>query len=243
VGEPHALDRVDALAPVREVLPETAAVHWRPRVDDAHLRRLGALWTLTTVAHVVPFAGAAAVLMALNPVALPVALVCLAHAWVIPELYAQRGVNVLRPRGRAADEPERRAVGLLGDLVDHEARELQAATGLVLEPGRLGTWLVGEAGALLLRGDRPGRRGRGRRAYCYCVRVDGRVPGASELPSGDRIAHLLLALRADERGFATVANLSFSGARWRVRRRLTASMRPAIDAAVSAQDKRSIASA
>jgi hypothetical protein len=237
VGEPHARERVDALAPAREVLPETAAVHWRPRVDDARLRRLGALWTLTTVAHVVPFVGAAAVLMALNPVALPVALVCLAHAWVIPELYAQRGVNVLRPRGRAADEPERRAVGLLGDLVGHEARELQAATGLVLEPGRLGTWLVGEAGALLLRGDR------GRRAYCYCVRVDGRVSGASELPSGDRIAHLLLALRADERGFATVANLSFSGARWRVRRRLAASMHPALDAALRAQDKRSIASA
>jgi hypothetical protein len=237
VGEPHALDRVDRVSPGREVLPETAAVHWRPRVDDARLRRLGVLWTLTTVAHVVPFVGAAAVLMALNPVALPVALVCVAHAWIIPELYAQRGVNVLRPRGRAAAEPERRAVGLLGDLVGHEARELHAATGLVLEPGRLGVWLVGEAGALLLRGDR------GRRAYCYCVRVDGRVHGANELPSGDRIAHLLLALRADEQGFATVANLSFSGARWRVRRRLAAPMRPAIDAALAAQDRRSIAPA
>jgi hypothetical protein len=230
VSEPHVL-----ASPAREVLPETAAVHWRPRVDDARLRRLGTLWTLTTVAHVVPFLGAAAVLMALNPVALPVALVCVAHAWVIPELYAQRGVNVLRPRGRAAAEPERRAVGLLGDLVGHESRELHAATGLVLEPGTLGTWLVGEAGALLLRG------ARGRRAYCYCVRVDGRIPAAGELPSGDRIAHLLLALRADERGFATVANLSFSGARWRVRRRLAASMRPALAAALAAQDKRSTA--
>ena len=247
MGEPHAaastgslhrddlVDRVDRVAPAREVLPETAAVHWRPRVDDARLRRLGALWTLTTVAHVVPFLAAAAVLMALNPVALPVALACVAHAWVIPELYAQRGVNVLRPRGRAAAEPERRAVGLLGDLVGHEARELHAATGVVLEPGRLGVWLVGEAGALLLRD-------RGRRAYCYCIRVDGRVPGAAELPSGDRIAHLLLALRADEPGFATVANLSFSGARWRVRRRLAASMRPALDAALAAQDTRSTAS-
>jgi hypothetical protein len=34
-----------------------------------------------------------------------------------------------------------------------------------------------------------------------------RVPDP-ELPSGDRIAHLLLALRADEEGFATVANLA-----------------------------------
>jgi hypothetical protein len=223
-----------------EVLPEAAAVHWRPRVDDARLRRLGGLWTLTTVGHVVPFVIAAAVLMWLQPLALPVALACLAHAWVIPELYAQRGANVVRPRGRAAEEPERRSVGLLGDLVGHEARELHARSGLVLEHGRLGPWLVGEAGAVLLHGRR-------RRAYCYCVKVDARAvadaPGAAELPSGDRIAHLLLALRADEQGFATVANLSFSGARWRVRRRLAASMHPAIDAALGAQDKRSTASA
>jgi hypothetical protein len=218
------------LAPALDVLPETAAVHWRPRIDATRLSRLGALWTFTTVAHVVPFLGAAAVLMWLNPLALPVALACVAHAWVIPELYAQRGANVLRPRGRAGAEPERRSVGLLGDLVGHDARELHAAIGLVLEPGRLGTWLVGEAGAVLLRG---------RRAYCWCVRVDGRVEGASELPSGDRIAHLLLALRADEQGFATVANLAFSGARWRLARRVSAAMRPAIHAAATDQDMRS----
>jgi hypothetical protein len=222
-----------ALAPL-EVLPETAAVHWRPRVDDTRLRRLGTLWTLTTVAHVVPFAGAAVGLMLLNTLALPVALACLAHAWVIPELYAQRGANVLRPRGPAGENAERRSVGLLGDLVGHDARELHAATGLVLEPGRLGVWLVGEAGAVLLRG---------RRAYCWCIKVDGRNEAAAELPSGDRIAHLLLALRADEQGFATVANLSFAGARWRLRRRLRPAMRPAIHAAVTRLDKRSTASA
>jgi hypothetical protein len=99
-----------------------------------------------------------------------------------------------------------------------------ATTGLVLEPGRLGTWIVGEAGAVLL----PGRRGR---AYCYCIKVDSSHPGAGELPSGDRIAHLLLALRSDEQGFATVANLSFAGARWRLRRRMRKEMRPALDAA------------
>ena len=53
--------------------------------------------------------------------------------------------------------------------------------------------------------------------FCWCVQVP--EPG---LPSGDRIAHLLLALRADEEGFATVANLAFSGAPWRLRRRLRA---------------------
>jgi hypothetical protein len=224
-----------ALAPAPvDVLPETAAVHWRPRVDEERLGRTGRLWTLTTVAHVVPFLGAAAGLMALNPLALPVALACVAHAWVIPELYALRGANVLRPRARASDSAERRSVGLLGDLVDHDARELHAATGLVLEPGLLGTWLVGEGGAVLLRG---------RRVFCWCVTVDGRVEGAAALPSGDRIAHLLLALRADEQGFATVANLSFAGARWRLRRRLAAPMRAAVHAAETRVDTRSTASA
>ena len=222
-----------ALAPGLEVLPETAGVHWRPRVDADRLRRAGALWTLTTVAHVVPFLGAAALLMWLNPLALPVALALVAHAWVIPELYAQRGANVLRPRARAADEPERRSLGLLGDLVDHDARELHAATGLVREPGALGTWLVGEGGAVLVCGPR------GRRVHCYCVTVDSRVKAAAALPSGDRIAHLLLALRADEQGFATVANLSFSGARWRLRRRIRPAMRAALDAAVPGSASRS----
>ena len=93
------------------------------------------------------------------------------------------------------------ALGLLGDLVGHEARGAARAPGLVPERGRLGVWLVGEAGALLVR---PGAR----RVHCWCVRGRRR-----ELPSGDRMAHLLLALRADEEGFATVANLAFSGAR------------------------------
>ena len=219
-----------------EVLPESEALHWRSRVDAAQLRRQGRLWTLTTVAHIVPFVGAATMLMALQPLALPVALACVAHAWIIPELYAQRGANVLRPRARAARDAapgvqdpgaDQRSVGLLGDLVDHDARELHARTGLVLEPGRLGQWILGEAGAVLL----PGRRGR---AYCYCVKVDPRLPAAKQLPSGDRIAHLLLALRSDEQGFAMVANLSFAGARWRLRRRMPKEMRSAFDAALDA---------
>jgi hypothetical protein len=206
-----------------EPLPELAAVHWRPRVDHQRLRRTDVLWTATTFAHVVPFVGAAAALVAIQPLAAPVSLAALAHAWVIPELYAQRGANVVRPkRSRATEDAEARSVGLLGDLVGHEARELHASTGLMLERGRLGAWLVGPSGALLVR---PG----GRRVLCYCVGV--RDP---ELPSADRIAHLLLALRSDERGFATVANLAFSGARWRVGRRIAAEMRPALDAGVAA---------
>jgi len=201
------------------VLPETAAVHWRPRLDAERLRRRGLLWTATTVAHSIPFLVTAVVLLALEPLSFPVAIMAIVHAWMIPELYAARGANVLRPRRRSADGPERVAAGLLGDLVGHAAREVHGRTGVVPERGRLGIWVVGEAGALLVR---PG----GRRVDCWCVKAD-----AADLPSGDRIAHLLLALREDEQGFATVANLAFSGARWRVRRRLTPAVRPALDAA------------
>jgi hypothetical protein len=224
-----------------DILPETAAVHWRRRVDAAQLHLRGRLWTLTMVAHVIPFAGAAAFLMWMQPLALPVALVCLAHAWIIPELYAQRGANVLRPPRRVggdaapAAEPEQRSVGLLGDLVGHDARELHAATGLVVEPGRLGTWIVGESGAVLLHGRRRPR------AYCYCVKVDPRLAAARALPPGDRIAHLLLALRSDESGFATVANLAFAGATWRLRRRMGRPARPALKVALSASAGRSSA--
>jgi hypothetical protein len=53
-----------------------------------------------------------------------------------------------------------------------------------------------------------------------------------DLPASDRIAHLLLALRTDEEGFATVANLAFAGAPWRLRRRLDGRGREALNAAV-----------
>jgi hypothetical protein len=204
-------------------LPELAAVHWRPPMDAARLRKRGGLWTLTTVAHVVPFLAAGVVLFLVQPLAVAVSLASFAHAWVIPMLYAARGANVLRPKPRGGADvaagAERVALGLLGDLVDHDARALQIETGLVVERGRLGVWVVGEAGAALLTA-------RGRRITCFCVRV-----AEPDLPAGDRIAHLLLALRADEVGFATVANMAFSGARWRVARRLPRATRPALAAA------------
>ncbi|MDQ3371713.1 MAG: hypothetical protein M3482_03170 [Actinomycetota bacterium] len=229
--------RVVSAAPTRvapdQLLPEADAVAWRRRVDEGELRQAEWLWGLTMVAHIVPFLVVAVVLVVFEPLALPVSLVALAHAWIIPELYAQRGANVARPprrrtHGPPEPEPERVALGLLGDLVGHEARDLHARTGLVVEEGRLGVWLVGQAGALLVRP-------RGRRVHCWCVRVDTRSadggPGTGDpdLPAGDRIAHLLLALRLDEQGFATVANRAFAGARWRVRRRLDPRARPALD--------------
>ena len=190
-------------------------------MDERSLRRVGRLWTLSTIVHSVPFVAAAAVLGLAGPVLIPFALICLVHAWAIPELYAARGARVAKRVGGERAGSEHVALGLLGDLADHRARELHARTGLMLERGRLGVWLVGEAGALLVR---PG----GRRADCYCVKATG-----SELPPSDRLAHLLLALRTDEVGFATVANLAFSGACWRVRRRMVAPARVALDAAVA----------
>ncbi len=189
-------------------------------MDAGRLRMYSRTWMVTTVAQAVPMVAAAVLLLFLDPVTIPVAAILLVHAWAIPELYANRGAKVVKPRTRGRDGvAEATALGLLGDLVGHEARALHAQTGLVMERGRLGVWLVGEAGALLVRSG-------GRRVHCWCVRVPDPA-----LPPSDRIAHLLLALRADEQGFATVANHAFAGARWRVRRRLPARARPAIDAA------------
>jgi len=198
-------------------LPELENVRWRTRVDEAGLRRADRVWTLSAVAHEVPFLVTAIALPLLAPVLVVVSVFALGFAWAIPALYAARGAGVLRPvrrRGVACDAAaEERALGLLGDLVGHQARELVARTGLVVERGGFGVWVVGPAGALLVR---PG----GRRVQCYCVRV-----ADAELPTADRVAHLLLALRADESGFATVANLTFSGACWRLRPRLSPAAR------------------
>jgi hypothetical protein len=213
-------------ASVAEGLPERAGVPWRARVDADVLARDAGWWTLTTVAHTVPFLLAAALLVAIKPILAPISLLLVLHAWVICELYANRGAGVLLSRAAAAAEPEARALLLLGDLVDDANRRLHDATGLILERGRLGTWVLSEAGALLVW---PG----GRRVNCYCVRVTGPA-----LPHGDRIAHLLLALRCGEADFATVANVAFSGARWRVRRRLAPAQRPALAAAAVAERSR-----
>jgi hypothetical protein len=202
-------------------LPELASVPWRQATDARWLRRFGRIWHAWTLLYTVPFVAAGAGMIWLEPLAAPVALAALAHAWIIPELYAFRGASTVRPKQPRVAPGEPVAQGLLGDLLGHDERELQRATGLALEPGELGVWLLGEGGALLVT---PG----GRRVHCFCVRATD-----AELPPSDRIAHLLLALREDEVGFATVANHAFAGAPWRVRRRLPSQMRPALDAAKS----------
>lgn len=203
-------------------LAELAHVPWRRRTDERFLRRHARVWTWWTLGWTCPFVLAAVVLAALEPLTMPVALASLAHAWMTPALYAYRGASVLRPKGPRNKHGEPVAQGLLGDLLSHDPRELHRATGLAMERGEMGVWLVGEAGAILVP---PAAR----RVHCFCVRTTDR-----DLPPSDRIAHLLLALRTDEEGFATVANHAFAGAAWRVRRRLPRQMRAAFDEARAA---------
>ena len=216
--EPVA-DGTGAAAALRErTTPEAAALWWRESASERTLRRDGRRWTAWTFWVVVAFVAPGALLLAIEPLTFPAALLCFAHAFAVPWLQAGRGARSVVPigsgrsalrAGEADAGAERRALGLLGDLVGHEQRELVARTGLVVERGGLGVWVLGEQGAILVR---PG----GRRVFCWCVRIGD----ASGLPAGDRVAHLLLALREDETDFATVANLGFSGATWRVRLRV-----------------------
>jgi hypothetical protein len=205
-------------------------LHWRPDASSERLRRDERLWTAWTAWIVFVFIAPGVLLIAIEPLTFPAAAICFAHAWAIPWLQARRGARQVvaigsersaipaattRPTG-----PEAAALGLLGDLIGHAERELLRETGLVFQFGELGAWILGEQGALLIR---PG----GRRIDCWCVRV----ADLSELPAGDRVAHLLLALREDELGFVKVANLGFSGAAWRVRAQLDEGARPALTAA------------
>jgi hypothetical protein len=210
------------------VLAEAAAMPWRRRASERTLAREGRIWTLWSVAIVVTFGLPAALLVWIEPLAFPVSAIFLGHGIAVLHLQARRGARGVKPirtntsrvapSGAPSHNPaERTALGLLGDLVGHDSRELLADTGLALQRGRLGAWLVGQEGAILIR---PG----GRRVHCFCVLVGE----GADLPQADRVAHLMLALREDEQGFATVANRNFSGATWRLRSQLPGRSRPAL---------------
>jgi hypothetical protein len=215
------MNATPAAHPAPGGLREAQSLWWRRELTAASLRREERRWTLWTAWIVVVFVAPGVLLIYLEPLTAPVAAICFAHAWFVPWVQARRGADQVVPLGAAdgspATAPERVALGLLGDLSGHGERALLAASGLVLERGRLGVWLIGARGALLVR---PG----GRRVDCWCVRV----ADATELPPGDLAAHLLLGLREDELGFGKVANLSFSGTCWRVRRRLPPTARLAL---------------
>jgi hypothetical protein len=200
------------------MLAEAAAMPWRRRASQRSLAREGRIWTLWSVALIVTFGLPAALLIWIQPLAFPVAAIFLSHAVAVLHLQARRGARGVKPiDGTGDSRAERTALGLLGDLVGHEERDLLTETGLAMQRGRLGAWLVGQEGAILVR---PG----GHRVHCFCVRVGD----AGDLPPADRVAHLLLALREDEEGFATVANRNFSGATWRLRIEVPTTVRPAL---------------
>jgi hypothetical protein len=195
------------------VLAEAAAMPWRRRASERSLAREGRIWTLWSVGVIVTFGLPAALLVWIQPLAFPVSAIFLGHGIAVLHLQARRGARGVKPIGSTETAPDRRALG-------HDARELLSRSGLAFQRGRLGTWLVGQEGAILVR---PG----GHRVHCFCVRVGE----AGDLPAGDRVAHLLLALREDEEGFATVSNRNFSGAAWRLRLELPRAVRPALSAA------------
>ena len=207
-------------------LAEAAALWWREGVSDRTLRRDERRWTAWTVWVVLVFALPGALLLYIELLAFPAAALCVAHAWAIPWLQAGRGarsapsLGALQSEDEELGESDRVALGLLADLVGHRERDLLGRSGHAVQRRELGVWVLGEQGAFLVR---PG----GRRVDCWCVRI-GEPDG---LPPADRVAHLLLALREDEAGFATVANMNFSGAVWRVRGRLGERTRIALDAA------------
>ena len=172
-----------------------AAARCRARGDAPRAR----LWTLTTVAHTVPFFVAALVLFMLQPVSVPVAVILLVHAWTIPSSTPSAAPTSLQAPPRGRPSPEGTALGLLGDLVGHGAREVDAAHRARPSPagwapgssGRRAPSSCGRAaGARLLV--RPGRRPR-------CRRRTGS-------PTPARAAR-------GRAGFATVANRAFAAPR------------------------------
>ena len=196
--------RVSAEAP-----PETAAVHWRPR---RWTRRGCALYARSwTVDDGRPGRADAArppsLLLSLDPLTVAVGVILLAHAWAIPELYANRGAKVVKPRPRAARPAGARPRSACSATSSATRRaSCTRAPGWCSSAGALGVWLVGEAGALLVRGAAACTAG-----ACACrtraaVRRPHRAPAA-------RAARGRAGLR--DRGQPRLR-----GARWRVRRRL-----------------------
>src|SRR5262249_15802290 len=124
-------------------LAEAAAMPWRRRASERSLTKEGRIWTLWSVGVVITFGLPAALLIWVQPLAFPVSAIFLGHGIAVLHLQARRGARGVKPIGQATDRAGRRSLGLLGDLVGHDARHLLRETGLALERGELGAWLVG----------------------------------------------------------------------------------------------------
>src|SRR5436190_18791353 len=83
----------------RPGIEEAAALWWREEVSERTLRRDGRRWTAWTVGVAVAFTAPGVFLILLSPLTLPVAMGCLAHAWIVPWLQARRGARSVVPIG------------------------------------------------------------------------------------------------------------------------------------------------
>src|SRR3954453_7391995 len=143
-AEPLPVDGpAGAAAPVG--LAEAERLPWRRPASPRTLRRDERRWTLWTVGIVVTFSVPSLVLVLLEPLTLPVALIWSAHGWAICRMQARRGVRSVvaigsersAARSESGDgDAEQAALGLLGDLLDHAARDLLQRTGLAMQHGR-----------------------------------------------------------------------------------------------------------
>ena len=104
------------------VLAEAAAMPWRRRASDRSLGREGRIWTLWSFGVLLTFGLPAALLVWIEPLAAPVSAIFLGHGVAVLHLQARRGARAVKPLGGAGTEAERAGLGLLGDLLGHDAR-------------------------------------------------------------------------------------------------------------------------
>jgi hypothetical protein len=94
--------------------------------SERSLRKEGRIWMLWNAGVIVTFSVPAALLVWIQPLAFPVAAIFLGHEIAVLHLQARRGARGVKPIADARDGPERVALGLLRDLVDHQERALLA---------------------------------------------------------------------------------------------------------------------
>ncbi len=81
---------------------------WRRRAGERSLTREGRIWTLWSVGIVVTFGLPAALLIWMEPLALPVSAIFLGHGIAVLHLQARRGARGVRPSGTMLGNCSRR---------------------------------------------------------------------------------------------------------------------------------------
>ena len=155
-----------------DVLPEVAAVHWRQRVDGRRLRLLGRAVDADDrrARRPVPRRRRRCC-CALEPLTAPVALASLAHAWIIPELYAQRGANVVRAKPtRATTRRSAPRSGCSATSSTTRRASCTRAPGSCSSAAALGDLARGRGGRAA------GQRTTVAACTCWCVRVNDPRP-------------------------------------------------------------------